>query len=185
MSLKYIMLGMLREPHSGYDIGKRFERSLQNFWKAELSQIYPLLKKMESEGLISGKDSASDIGPTRRIYKRSAKGLRELQSWLSDGPVVGTERVGYLAQIYFLANLENTDQAIEFIGELRTYMLESLAVLEERESSWRECDPRYPDELPDEDFFPQLTLDYGLKKIRANVKWCDFAIARIRKRSNS
>jgi DNA-binding PadR family transcriptional regulator len=46
VSLKYIMLGMLREPHSGYDIGKQFEQSLKNFWKAELSHIYPLLKKM-------------------------------------------------------------------------------------------------------------------------------------------
>lgn len=134
--------------------------------------------------MISGKDGASDIGPTRRIYKRSAKGLRELQSWLLDGPVVGTERVGYLAQIYFLANLGNTDHAIEFIGELRRYMLESLAVLEESEGNWRERDPRYPDELPDEDFFPQLTLDYGLRKIRANVEWCDMAIERIRQRNN-
>ena len=39
MSLKHIMLGMLREPHSGYDIKKQFEKSLKNFWRAELSHF--------------------------------------------------------------------------------------------------------------------------------------------------
>ena len=32
MSLKHIMLGMLREPHSGYDLKKMFDGSLRNFW---------------------------------------------------------------------------------------------------------------------------------------------------------
>jgi hypothetical protein len=40
-------------------------------------------------------------------------------------------------------------------------------------------DPRYPDDLPDQDFYAQLTLDMGLTKVRANVEWCDDAIARI------
>ena len=53
------MLGMLREPHSGYDIKKTFEKSLRSFWRAELSQIYPLLQKMEDEGLLTSKAGAS------------------------------------------------------------------------------------------------------------------------------
>jgi PadR family transcriptional regulator AphA len=182
VSLKYIMLGMLREPHSGYDIGKQFAQSLKNFWKAELSQIYPLLNKMENDGLIKSKAGASNIGPTRRIYDRTAKGRRELKSWLQEGPTVGTERVGYLAQVYFLANLNSNDEAVEFFTELRGYMLEKLAILEETESNWRECDPRYPDELPDEKFYSLLTLEYGLKKTRADVEWCDYAVQRIRSR---
>lgn len=182
MSLKHIMLGMLREPHSGYDIKKTFEKSLRSFWRAELSQIYPLLQKMESEGLLTSKAGASEIGPTRRVYKRSAKGREELQTWLQGGPVVGTERIGYLAQTYFLANLNDDEKAIEFMEELRAYMCDWLATLEAAEDEWRKCDPRYPDDLPDEDFYPQLTLDMGLTKVRASVAWCDRAIARIRAR---
>jgi len=182
MSLKHIMLGMLREPHSGYDIKKRFEKSLRSFWRAELSQIYPLLQKMEKEGLLTSKAGASDIGPTRRVYKRSAKGRNELQSWLLDGPVVGTERIGYLAQTYFLANLNDDEKAIAFMEELRSYMCDWLAAIEEAEDEWRVSDPRYPDDLPDEDFYPQLTLDMGLTKVRASVEWCDRSIARIRAR---
>ena len=85
MSLRHIMLGMLREPSSGYDIRKRFEKSVGNFWRAELSQIYPLLQKMEGEGLLRSKAGQSDIGPTRRVYKRTASGLRELRDWIALG----------------------------------------------------------------------------------------------------
>lgn len=184
MSLKHIMLGMLREPHSGYDIKKRFEHSLKSFWRAELSQIYPLLQKMEGEGLLTSKAGASDIGPTRRVYKRSAKGRRELQSWLLGGPAVGTERVGYLAQTFFLANLNDDKKAIAFMGELREYMQEWLVELENIEKEWQRNDPRYPDALPDVEFYPQLTLDMGLTKLRASVEWCDRSIDRIRARKS-
>lgn len=183
MSLKHIMLGMLREPHSGYDLKKRFDQSLRSFWRAELSQIYPLLQKMEKEGLLSSKSDPSDIGPTRRVYKRSAKGRDELTNWLVDGPTVGTERIGYLAQVFFLANLEDKQKTIEFFQELRQYMADWLATLQAAEQEWRANDPRYPDDLPDEEFYPQLTLELGLMKVKANVDWCDRCIARIRSRS--
>ncbi|MGI9308686.1 MAG: PadR family transcriptional regulator [Gammaproteobacteria bacterium] len=182
MSLKHIMLGMLREPHSGYDIKKEFEKSLRNFWRAELSQIYPLLQKMGEEGLVTSKDSASDIGPTRRIYKRTVKGRKELIAWLSDGPVVGTEKIAFLAQVYFLSDLEDDTHAIEYMQELREYMVQWLRTLEATEQNWKSCEPGYPDDIPDKDFYAQLTLDLGLRKVRANIEWCDQAITRIRRR---
>ena len=182
MSLKHIMLGMLHEPHSGYDLKKRFDKSLRSFWRAELSQIYPTLQKMEQDGLLSSQSSESEIGPTRRIYKRSTKGRDALKTWLQDGPTLGTEKIAYLAQVFFLANLKDDDAAIAFMQELRQYMSEWLQQLEAAEAGWRADDPRYPDDLPDEDFYPQLTLDLGLAKVRANVEWCDRSIERIEKR---
>lgn len=184
MSLKHIMLGMLSEPHSGYDIKKKFEKSLRNFWRAELSQIYPLLQKMEKEGLLTSRAGPSEIGPTRRVYERSEQGRCELQSWLLGGPTVGTERIAYLAQIFFLADLNDNDKAIGFLLELREYMLDWLASLENAEEEWRSKDSRYPDNLPDEDFYPQLTLDMGLTRVRASVEWCDRSIKRVRARAD-
>lgn len=182
MSLRHILLGMLQQPHSGYDIKKEFEKSLRNFWRAELSQIYPLLQKMEQEGLVSSKEGASDMGPRKRIYRRAARGGRELSAWLSDGPVVGTERIGYLAQVYFLAHLKDDDKAIAFMEQLRDYMQRWLDVLESSEAEWRANDARYPDALPDSEFYAQLTLDLGLRKVRANVDWCEDCLARMQKR---
>ena len=176
------MLGMLREPHSGYDIKKKFEQSLRNFWRAELSQIYPLLQKMGDEGLLTSKVSPSEIGPSRRVYKRTAKGRRELAAWLTEGPSLGTERIGYLAQVCFLSELEDDNAVLAFMSELRDYMADWLETLTNSANCWKANDPRYPDELPDPQFYEQLTLQMGLTKVRANLQWCDESIERIRNR---
>lgn len=179
MSLKHILLGMLREPHSGYDLKKEFNQSLRNFWNAELSQIYPQLQKLEKEGLLSSKLVASAAGPPRRVYRQTAHGRRELLSWLTDGPRLGEERIAYLAQVYFLGELSEPDNAIEFMQKLRDHMAAWLESLRATETEWRANDPRYPDALPDEELYAQLTLALGLKKVAANVEWCDECIERL------
>lgn len=139
---------------------------------------------MDEEGLVTSKEGTSEIGPTRRIYKRTAKGRKELLAWLSGGPVVGTERIAYPAQVYFLSDLEDNARAIAYMQELREYMLEWLHTLEATEKQWKSCEPGYPDDIPNEDFHSQLTLDMGLRKVRANVEWCEDSIARIRRRES-
>ena len=185
MSLRHILLGMLTEPRSGYDLKKEFNQSLRNFWNAELSQIYPQLQKLEKEGLLSSRLVASSAGPPRRVYRQTARGRRELQSWLADGPRVGEERIAYLAQVYFLGELSEPERAIEFMQELRDHMATWLESLRAAEVEWRTNDPRYPDALPDEEFFAQLTLALGLKKVAANVEWCDECIARLAARRDA
>lgn len=182
MSLKHILLGILRTPQSGYDIKNEFNRSLKNFWNANLSQIYPELKKLEANGLLRSRQVESAAGPNRRVYTRTAKGRRELKSWLQDGPSVGEERIGYLAQVYFLSELESDRERLEFMTRLRDHMTEWLAYLESVEKGWSGDDPRYPDDLPDEYFYSQFTLDLGLRRLRATVEWCNESIARIERR---
>ena len=182
MSLKHILLGMLSEPQSGYDLKKHFDQSLKNFWSAELSQIYPQLKKMETSGLLKSHEEESASGPNRRVYTRSAKGRRELLSWLAEGPQVGEERISYLTQVFFLNELEDKNDALSFMQELRAYMVDRYDYLVEVDRFWRKEDPRYPDELPDADYFPQLTLALGLKRIKATIEWCDETIERMQVR---
>ena len=50
MSLDHILLGLLREPATGYDLGNAFSENVRHFWSAELSQIYPALKRLEQRG---------------------------------------------------------------------------------------------------------------------------------------
>ena len=89
MSLRHLLLGLLESPASGYDLKKQFDQSLRNFWHAELSQIYPQLQKLEDEGFVSSRHEDSPSGPPRRVYRRSARGRRELLDWLRAGPEIG------------------------------------------------------------------------------------------------
>ena len=53
-----------------------------------MSQIYPTLKKMESEGLVISLIESSPIGPDRKIYTRTNEGKRVL--YTGDEPMEAT-----------------------------------------------------------------------------------------------
>ena len=182
MSLPHLLLGMLAEPSSGYDLKKAFGQSIRHFWSAELSQIYPALGRLEDQGLLRSEQVESAKGPPRRVYHRTEAGRRALVEWLDGGPAYGQERQGYLSQVFFLEAIP-IDRRIWFMERLKAGFEDHLAELHEIEDAWS-ADPRYPDDLPDEDFYPQLTLRLGLMKIGAIVTWCDESLARMRKRAS-
>ncbi len=177
MALEHILLGLLRQPGSGYDIKTAFEEAIGHFWAAELSQVYPALKRMEKDGLLNSEAVASDRGPPRKVYSITPAGRESLRAWLSARPAVGQERLEWLAQVWFMS--ETPARALPFFESLRGEFAKELAALQAIETNWRAEDPRYPDALPDDEFFMQLTLALGLKKLRAKVDWCDECIGRI------
>ncbi|MBT8061331.1 MAG: PadR family transcriptional regulator [Xanthomonadales bacterium] len=184
MSLPHVLLGMLAEPASGYDLKQRFEQSVRYFWYAELSQIYPALAKLEKQGLLRSKQAPSDKGPSKKIYTRTGKGKRALQEWLSDGPVLRTERLAYLTQLFFLDEIPNA-RRIEFMQELRDDFAQRLEELKLIERNWASEDARFPDNLPDGELVKHMTLRSGLMKYAMMVEWCEECLGRLESRQES
>lgn len=182
MSLDHILLGILRTPASGYEIRRQFQDVFSHFWAADLPQIYRTLNRMERDGLLSVSAEASDRGPERRVYRVTASGKRAFRKWLSTAPTLTTERIGYLAQTFFLGSLEDDRAALAFMRELRRQLREELDTLRGIEASWRATDPAYPDFPNRDDFYAQLTLDLGLNKLATKVEWADRCITRIEAR---
>jgi PadR family transcriptional regulator, regulatory protein AphA len=180
MALEHILLGLLRKPGSGTDIKQAFEEAIGHFWHAELSQVYPMLNRMEADGLLTVEQLPSEKGPPRKVYTITDTGRETLRTWLSNRPAVNQERLEWLAQVWFLD--ETPEHALDHFQSMRADFSRELAALQAIEDYWRTNDPRYPDALSDEDFFPSLTLALGLKKLAAIVAWCDECIARIEKR---
>ena len=50
MSVEMILLGLLREPASGYELKRFFDLGIRHFWAAEISQIYSALKRQARAG---------------------------------------------------------------------------------------------------------------------------------------
>ncbi len=182
MSLPHVLLGMLASPASGYDLKQRFGQSVRHFWHAELSQIYPVLSKLEKDGMLTSENVPSDKGPSRKIYSRTARGTSSLKSWISDGPVCRTERLAYLTQLFFL-DAVNMAQRISFMENLRSDFAERLGELKAIEENWSSEDPRYPDELPDQELYKQMTLRSGLMKYKMMTEWCEECLNRMKKRT--
>lgn len=82
MSLSHaLMTSLLEKSSSGYDLARRFDKSIGFFWHATHQQIYRELARMEKAGWIAS-TAAPDGGKTRkRIYQVLAAGKDELQRW--------------------------------------------------------------------------------------------------------
>lgn len=82
---KYAILGMLSiEPMSGYDIKKEIQESISYFWTESYGQIYPVLKSLVAEKLVT-KTVQKGVGkPDRHVYSLTERGRKELQTWLAE-----------------------------------------------------------------------------------------------------
>lgn len=98
MSLRYALLGFLStEPASGFDLAREFGEGLGWFWFASHSQIYPELRRLEEEGLVTSTEVPGGPGKQKRVYEITERGEAELQEWLEQPteypPVRDVERV--------------------------------------------------------------------------------------------
>lgn len=80
MSLRHAVLGLLSiEPSTGYELTRRFDSSLAHAWHASHSQIYPLLSRLEREGLV---EVVSEGARRSRTWAVTDAGRAELRHWL-------------------------------------------------------------------------------------------------------
>jgi DNA-binding PadR family transcriptional regulator len=63
---KFAVLGLLAyAPLSGYDIRRIYAQSLGNFWSESYGAIYPILKRLEEEGLATREVATSCTAGSR------------------------------------------------------------------------------------------------------------------------
>ncbi|MBK5110141.1 MAG: PadR family transcriptional regulator [Thermoleophilia bacterium] len=79
MALKHAILAALREEEaSGYELSKRFDVSVANFWPATPQQIYRELDRLEDDGLLAARLVEQSRRPNKRIFSLTADGRQEL-----------------------------------------------------------------------------------------------------------
>jgi PadR family transcriptional regulator AphA len=183
VSLEYILLGLLGEPASGYDLKKIFDTEVGYFWAAELSQIYPTLKRLEKQHWLRSRHAAAKRGSRRIVYETTAAGNRALRAWLQAGPEVSDERQAFVAKLYFMPALDDWRATLRLLTALRQRFATRLEMLRSLEKLWDESDPRYPDDLPAAEFHKLLALRKGLFSLQAHLEWADESIRLVRKRA--
>ena len=185
MSLDHILLGLVREPCSGYDLKTVFDRSLSYFWPADQSQIYRTLKRLTAKRLLRVQIQASDKGPDRRVYSLTAAGRRQLRRWLASGPSFGDERFTYVAQLFFMAEQRDLNVTLRFVKQARDAFQERLQTFRRIDREWRADSATYPPIASDDGFHMHLTLRMGLHRTESAMKWCNETAQRIEERMAS
>src|SRR3954452_5902094 len=101
-----VILGMLAaRPRSGYEIKQLVDSSPRFFWAASYGQIYPELKKLEKEGLITGDDS-SQGGRQRTTFTLTAQGRPPPRRGIPSPQEVLESRDEGLLKLFFAASID-------------------------------------------------------------------------------
>ncbi len=116
MSLAHAVLtSLIEKPSSGFELARRFDKSIGYFWHATHQQIYRELARMEEAGWIVS-DSAPDAGATRkREYRVLPAGRAELARWAQVPTAPSELRDEFTVKLRADAALDEVDLS----GELR------------------------------------------------------------------
>ncbi|MEV8585692.1 PadR family transcriptional regulator [Streptomyces sp. NPDC051180] len=79
-----ILVSLLEKPGSGYELARRFERSIGYFWTATHQQIYRVLKRMEQDGWIDVREVSQQGRPDKKEYSVAERGREALAAWLHE-----------------------------------------------------------------------------------------------------
>ncbi|MFW5823703.1 MAG: PadR family transcriptional regulator [Marinobacter sp.] len=85
MSIQYALLtSLLEKPSTGYQLARRFDRSIGYFWQATHQQIYRELRRMAASGWVEAEEKGENGGRKRKVYHVLPEGRSELERWTSE-----------------------------------------------------------------------------------------------------
>jgi PadR family transcriptional regulator AphA len=172
---RYALLGLLSMgPMSGYDMKKLTDFSLSYFWSENYGHIYPILKKLEQEGLITRRTERTRGRPDRNVYSLTKKGQGEFDRWLGLPAEEQPIRNEFLLKLFFGQRIPRAalEQKLREERRRTAAYLEELEVLEKRISgNYRENEG-----LP----YWLMTLDFGKAFARMMREWCDECLRKLK-----
>jgi DNA-binding PadR family transcriptional regulator len=78
-----ILVSLAEKASTGYDLARRFDKSIGQFWTATHQQVYKVLARMEGDGWIAATHVAQDGRPDKKIYHLTTAGRAELRDWIA------------------------------------------------------------------------------------------------------
>lgn len=171
---KFVILGLLsRRPLTGYDIKKTVQTRLDYVWDLSNGQIYPTLKTLEKEGLITKEVETKESGPIRKIYTITKQGSKELKDWLNKPARPEVNRYEMLLKLMFgeHTNPEINGKHVQDFKKRNTQLFETMCQFE-----------RNLDAMPiqtEETFYVRLAVLLGKNMSKASMDWADKALQMI------
>ena len=85
MSIQHALLtSLLEKPSTGYQLARRFDRSIGHFWQATHQQIYRELRRMAVSGWVEIEEKGEDGSRKRKVYHVLPAGRDELRRWVAE-----------------------------------------------------------------------------------------------------
>lgn len=169
---RYIVLGLLdHEPMSGYDIKKRVDIIVSQFWSIGYAQIYPTLAALEGEKLVLKAAAAETKGPQRHVYEITEAGRQALRNWLEQPAQKEYTKYEILLKLYFSGGMpaENSIRTIRDFRDRQQRQLEMIRLFKRELEGVLDKD--------EDHLYYYLTVLFGERVYGAYLDWADEALA--------
>ncbi len=166
-----ILVTLATESHTGYEIWKTFEETLNCFWKATQQQIYRELGKMEKKELVKSEIIPQQSRPDKKLYSITEQGKIELEKWMILPYEPTVIREDLLVKIRAGA-LVNPDIIVQELTHRRQIHQETLTRYQQKEKDYLGKN----DSLTPSDYCLHLTLKRGIRFEEQWIEWCDVAL---------
>jgi DNA-binding PadR family transcriptional regulator len=170
VSIRHALLAFLSEgPKYGLQLRQEFEESTGEVWPLNVGQVYTTLQRLERDELIESDDRGDDAGP-QKVFRITAAGQKELETWLSTPPDM-TEPPRDELVIKVLAAIRVPGVSVQDVIQVhRRYLVELM-------QQWT----RLKEDEADFDLAFALVVDAELFRLDSVVRWLDTADGRLKR----
>lgn len=159
---EFAFLGLLiRGPMHGYDLYSRFRDTLGRVWRVSQSQMYTVLKRLESQGHIEPLPATGSTGQERRVFAPTPAGIRHFSDWLRKPTDCSARvlRVEFITRIHF-ALIEERALALALVAEQEAHLEREL-----RNHS------RILESIDPLDRLGALSFEFRVRQIVSEIAW--------------
>lgn len=157
---RFVILGfLLNDSLSGYEIGALIKQSTNNFWQESDASIYPTLKVLTKEGLVSSE--AAYVGKRKKeIFTITDAGRKAFLGWFKKSPAPDAHREEFLLKLFF------TDETTK--EQMQQHCDEKLQELKKLHEKYKEIEVSLEAQLPQKTYWLK-TLRVGLAHLELDI----------------
>lgn len=171
VGLKHAVLAALLEGEaSGYELSKRFDVGVANFWSATSQQLYRELEQLEGDGFVDVQLVEQERRPNKRVLSLNEAGRRELHAFTTEPAKPNAMRDDLVVKLQAI-DVGDAEAVMESLADRIARSHAKLAVYERLRE-------HYLAGRTDEQFLgsgervgPYLTLMGGQAFEQANIAW--------------
>ncbi len=145
MSLKYAILGLLEEePRYGYEIKQRFEQTMGELWPVSYGQLYPTLKRLTAESLVTVQTVQGKKAVDKHVYSITTEGKKAFFFWLSrkNKKIQTSIKDEFSLSLFFLEKMDDGDLSVS-VERLHEKSLDRLDSIRKNNKSLEPDTPVY------------------------------------------
>ncbi len=175
VALEHAILVSLTElSGSGYELARRFDKSIGFFWSATHQQIYRVLRRMEEAGWLIGDTVSQEGKPDKRVFVVSPSGREKIGRWIAEPSDPSVLREELAVKI---RGAQHGD-----IEALRSEVRRHRSVHDERLEKYRLIEKRdfpSPSNLDGSALHQYLVLRGGIRVEEGYAQWCDEVLEKL------